>query len=164
MVPEFWFWFEYQIKKGICKMPLAIFNELQSSDQTFKEWCSRNKKDLITSREVSTELVMRVINDGYGLAFTDVELDQIGGDLFLIATALEDPINCCVVTEEVSRIRAVGLNRKIPDICKNFRIKCITMVRLAKQLNFKTSWQDDISPSDQTYYLGTDSSSPLFVE
>ncbi len=160
MVPEFWHWFEYQIKKGICKMPLAIFEELQSSDPLFKEWCSRNKKELLINQEVNTELVQRVLYEGYGLTFTGIELQQIRGDPFLIATALIDPTNHCVVTEEVSRPKAMGRNRKIPDICMNFHIKCINMVRLAKDLNFKTSWQDDLPHSDSMYHSETISSSP----
>lgn len=32
---------------------------------------------------------------GYELEFTDIEIDQIGSDPFLIATALEDPQNLC---------------------------------------------------------------------
>ena len=141
-------------------MPLVIFEELKSSDPIFKEWYSRNKKELIINQEVNTELVKRVIQEGYGLTLTDIEFDQIGGDPFLVATALEDPANRCVVTEKVSKPKARGLNRKIPDICNDFQIKCINMVRFAKELNFRTAWQDDLPYSDSTYHDGSISSSP----
>jgi len=163
MVPEFWHWPEYQIKNGACKTPKPIFDELQSNDLIFKEWLLRNKKEFVISREVSAELVRQVISKGYGESLTDIEINQIGGDPFLIASALEDPNNRCVVTEEVSKSTVMGKNRRIPDICNDFQIKCINISRLAKQLRFKTSWQDEVSPSKLKSNRGSATSS-LFGE
>ncbi len=136
MVPEFWPWLEFQARKGACKIPPMIFAEIKPKDEHFKEWLARNKKDLILGQDEKTEFVRQVITEGYGGNLTDADLEQVGGDPFLIASALEDPKHRSVVTEETSKPNAQGANRKIPDICKDLQVRCINTLRAGEKINY----------------------------
>lgn len=137
-----------------------VFAEIKPKDEQFKEWLARNKKDLIFHKDEQTEFVRRVITEGYGDNLTDVDLNQIGGDPFLIASALEDPKRRSVVTEEVSNPNAQGVNRKIPDICKDLQVRCINILKFIKTLNFKTNWKEELPESELMRYPGSDSATP----
>lgn len=158
MVPEFWLWLEFQARKGICKIPPMIFAEIKPKDEYFKDWLTRNENNLVLVQDEETELVRRVMTVGYGENLADVDLERIGKDPFLIASALKNPKRRSVVTEEVSRPNAEGSNRKIPDICKDLEIRCINILRFVKTLNFKTNWKDEISEPELTGSSGSSSS------
>ncbi|MCY4171711.1 MAG: DUF4411 family protein [Bacteroidetes bacterium] len=57
MVPEFWSWLEHQIRRGICKMPKSIYDEIKPTDLIFKDWMLNHMKDFVITREVKIELV-----------------------------------------------------------------------------------------------------------
>ena len=160
IVPEFWSWLEFQARKGVCKIPPMVFAEIKPKDEQFKEWLATNKKVLIFNRDEQTEFVSRVITEGYGGTLTDVDLNRIGGDPFLIASALEDPKRRTVVSEEVSKPKAQGVNRKIPDICKDLKVRCINILKLIKTLNFKTNWKEELPKSELRLYSGSGSATP----
>ena len=160
MVPEFWPWLEFQARKGVCKIPPMIFAEIKPKDGQFKEWLAKNKNDLIFHQDERTEFVRRVITKGYGKNFTDVDLDGIGGDPFLIASALEDPKHRSVVTEEASKPTAQGVDRRIPDICRDLQVNCINILKFVKTLNFKTNWKEEIPESELARFSESDSSTP----
>ncbi|MXX96558.1 MAG: DUF4411 family protein [Rhodothermaceae bacterium] len=117
----------------------------------------KNKEDLIFRQDEQIEFVRRVITEGYGGILTGVDLNRIGGDPFLIASALEDPKYRTVVTEEVSKPNAQGVNRKIPDICKDLQVECINILKFSKTLNFNTNWREEIPELELMRYSGPDS-------
>ena len=54
-------------------------------------------------RVLTVALVQHVLVTGYGNDLTDVEIEEIGRDPFLIAYALANPSERIVVTTEISR-------------------------------------------------------------
>ncbi|MCY3615317.1 MAG: DUF4411 family protein, partial [Bacteroidetes bacterium] len=139
---------------------LRLCKSEHPKDKQFKEWLAKNKTDLIFYRDEQTEFVRRVITEGYGGTLTDVDLNRIGGDPFLIASALEDPKRRTVVTEEVSKPSAQGVDRKIPDICKDLKVRCINILKFIKTLNFKTNWKEELPESELRLYSGSGSATP----
>jgi hypothetical protein len=80
------------------------------------DWISQheNADALLFDEIVDAVLVQRVVSIGYADDLTDDEVEKIGRDPFLIAYALFNPSERCIVTTEVSRPSAQRQNRKIP--------------------------------------------------
>ena len=97
---------------------------------------------LLFEEEAEQDLVARITYGGYVANPTDDELDRIGRDPFLLSYALRDIQNRCIVTTETSKPSRQGANRHIPDVCKDFGIKCINNFQLIKEMNFSTNWSD----------------------
>lgn len=147
-VPEFWDWLLHQAENGLVKMPLEIYEEVQEGpddqekDQLFG-WISEDtvRKALVLPEDADPGLVDHVTRNGYAEDLTDTEIDQIGRDPFLIASALLDPSNRVVVTAEVSQPKKIRQNRKIPDVCTSFGIRSVDIFGLVRELDFRTSWK-----------------------
>lgn len=147
-VPEFWQWLAFQGEQGNLKMPIETFEEVKdgSTDEgrdLLYAWINEevNKEALVLDEEVDQALVARVVQQGYAADLTDQEIDQLGRDPFLIAYALSDPGERCVVTTEVSSPRKQRQNRRIPDVCATLGIDCIDTFAMSKALGFTTSWR-----------------------
>ena len=102
---------------------------------------TRDIKDaLLLNEEAETQFVNRVICEGYISDPTDDDITKMGRDPFLISYALKDIQNRCIVTSEASKPKRQGANRHIPDVCKEFGIRCINNFELIRELDFSTSW------------------------
>jgi len=98
---------------------------------------------LLLKEDVNESLVSRVTNEGYAPDLTDDELEEIGRDPFLVAYALINPRERCVVTTEVSKPKKQRANRKLPDVCSSFWSYIVHCLRIYKALDFKTNWNHD---------------------
>jgi Domain of unknown function (DUF4411) len=96
---------------------------------------------MLLDEKVDQRLVARVISEGYAPDLTEDEILQLGRDPFLIAYALADPVNRCVVTTEASKPTKQRQNRRIPDVCASLGVKCCDTFAMARALGFKTGWK-----------------------
>ena len=78
--------------------------------------------------DVQRDLVRRVITDGYADDLDDEEIEKTGSDPFLIAYALVNIDNRCIVTTEASKPKRIRANRHIPDICHDFWCKLLRSI------------------------------------
>ena len=148
-IPEFWDWLLFQGEQGNIKIPIEQYEEFydkkdnDGNKDELATWAEKEevKEALLFGEEIEQGLVARVTYDGYTANPTDDELIKIGRDPFLIAYALKDPINRCIVTTEISKPTKQGANRRVPDVCRTFNIRCIHTFQLIQQLNFSTNWQ-----------------------
>jgi hypothetical protein len=122
---------------SVIKMPFEIYDEIEPHSGPLSDWLrlADVRAALVLSETVNSSTVQRVLSLGYAADLTDVEIEEIGRDPFLIAAALNGA-DRVVVTREVSRPSAQRSNRKIPDICKSFGLPCITDFELYRQLSF----------------------------
>ncbi len=145
-VPEFWSWLQHQGTGGHVKIPLEIMEEIEEGrdDDPLRAWISsdENKQALLLPETVDAALVQRVVATGYAPDLTDDEIDKIARDPFLIAYALVDTVERCVVTTEVSRPSAQRQNRKVPDVCAAVGVRCVGPFDLNKDLGFRTGWRN----------------------
>jgi hypothetical protein len=136
-LPGFWEWLFDKAEKGAVKMPSQIYGEVSKSPDLLGQWLRRTEvaEAIVLNEPTSAPHVQRVLDEGYGISLTDVELEEIGKDPFLIAAALAGS-DRVVVTRETSKPKALRKNRKVPDVCNFFGIEPITDYELYRRLNF----------------------------
>ena len=144
-IPEFWEWLQFQGRAGYVKLPLEIMEEIligKKGDDPLLTWIkdTANKQALLLDEGVDSDLVNKVVEEGYAFDLTDDELEEIGRDPFLIAYGLSGADRCGVTTE-VSAPSKKRQNRRIPDVCATFGVECCTPFKVNRELGFKTGWK-----------------------
>lgn len=147
-VPEFWEWLIFQGQEGNIKIPIEVYEEFSDTKDadgnkdTLAMWAEQVevKHALLFEEEAEQDLVARITYGGYLANPTDEELKKIGRDPFLLSYALKDVKNRCIVSTEISKPSRLGANRHLPDVCRDFNIRCINNFQLLRELNFSTSW------------------------
>ncbi|MGB0697045.1 MAG: DUF4411 family protein [Rhodospirillaceae bacterium] len=136
-VPQFWEWLELQAHLGLVTIPLEVHAEIVAGSDALKDWLSDRDRlnSFLLDEEVDPVALNSVLEQGYAPDLTDVELDKILTDAFLIAYALDHP-DRTVVTKEESKPRAQGANRKIPDVCRAFGVRCMNDFEMLRALDF----------------------------
>lgn len=142
MVPEFWPWLHHLGEQGVVKMPLEVYEEVKAGKDGLAEWAKEPEIEaaLLFDEDVNIDLVQTVITDGYAPNLSDIEVEQVGRDPFLIAYALADSDNRCIVTTEVSKPRRQRANRHVPDVCNDFAIQTRNAFQFIRELGFTTKW------------------------
>jgi hypothetical protein len=145
-VPEFWGWMHYQPESGNVKIPLEVMEEIKAGRKDgdlLLEWILQDAvyDALLFQEAVDAALVQRILATGYAPDLTDVEVEKIGRDPFLIAYALAHPADRCVITNEVSKPSTQRQHRKIPDVCRAFDVRCFGPFVLNRNLGFHTGWK-----------------------
>ena len=140
-VPEFWEWLVHMGRQGRVKIPLEPWEEVANGSDCLSDWVKgvEVRSELRLDDVVDIQLVQRVTAQ-YATDLTETEIEQIGADPFLIAHALTDPTNRCVVTTETSKPSSRGANRKVPDVCRSLGIQSCNTFQLLKDLDFSTDW------------------------
>ena len=139
-------WVHHQAESNRIKIPREIMEEIKAGrkdkDPLF-DWIGATEIEaaLTLDEVVDATLVQHVVNTGYTNDLTDVEINEIGRDPFLIAYALAAVADRTVVTLEVSRPSAQRANRKVPDVCQTLGVMCCGPFALNKALGFSTGWK-----------------------
>ena len=142
-IPEYWDWLVEQGRLGRVKIPLEIYEEIKQGDDSLAEWIKQSaiKGELLLVDLADPMLVQKVVYEGYAENINDDELLKLGNDPFLIAHALASSANRCVVTTERSRPARQRANRHVPDVCKDFEIRCCSPFEMNRKLDFRTDWK-----------------------
>jgi hypothetical protein len=145
--PEVWDWLVYMGVEGKIKMPIETFEEVKDGSNDAErdllfDWIKHgaHKAAILFAEDVQPALVQSVINQ-YAPDLRDDELEHIGRDPFLIAHALADRDNRCVVTTEVSKPKKMRQHRRIPDVCTDIGVQCCDTFAMLKKLGFRTDWR-----------------------
>jgi len=136
-IPPFWAWLLDQARSNVIKMPRVIFDEVTPPPGPFATWLTQKdvREALTLNENIPVSVIRHVIDIGYAPDLTDIEVDEIGKDPFLIASALSGTERV-VVTVEVSKPSKKRQNRKLPDVCQTFGIKSINPFELYRLLKF----------------------------
>jgi hypothetical protein len=145
-IPEFWEWLVYMGEKGFVKIPIEIYEEIKEGNDNLAIWSKKPEIELalLLAEEVDESLISRIIDVGYANDLTDDEVEKLGRDPFLIAYALKDIDNRCIVTTEVSKPKMQRANRHIPDVCDGFKINWCNTFKFIDALNFSTRWKSGL--------------------
>lgn len=100
-VPEFWEWLAYQAELGHVKMPIETYEEVTDGSLLYG-WVRdpQRKGAILLDEAVDQSLLDQVVSQGYAPDLTEIELEQVGFDPFLVAYGLASPSDRCVVTLE----------------------------------------------------------------
>lgn len=139
-VDQYWEWLTFKAEQGAAKIPLEIYEEITIGRDELAAWAKDNKAALVLDEEVDIALVQRVTTEGYAPDLTDIELEAIGRDPFVIAYALADVENRVVVTQEV-RSNKKRQNRPIPSVCDELGVKSCDQWAFGRDLDFRTDWK-----------------------
>jgi hypothetical protein len=144
-VPEFWEWLIESGRNGVVKIPIEVYEEIKegNDDDILAVWAKNDyvSEALLLNEECQVSSVSRVIDQGYASDLTDDEVEKIGRDPFLIAYALVEPLNRCIVTTENSKPNKTRANRKLPDVCDQFNVLHCNTYEFIRSMDFKTSWK-----------------------
>lgn len=145
-VPEFWGWLIFKGETGEIKLPIEIYEEIKKGNDELANWAKKEetKTALLLNEEVEILLVQNVLNEGYANDITDVDVEKLGRDPFLIAYALKDVNRRCVVTTEVSKPRKTGANQHVPNVCDTLGVAWCHAFEFSRRLGFSTNWEDEI--------------------
>lgn len=142
-VPQFWDWLVHMGEQGEVKIPLEIYEELKAGNDVLSAWVKQEHVEaaLLYDEDADPALVSTVLDTGYGENLSDIQIDKIGRDPFLISYALRDPANIAIVTTENSKPSITeASNKKVPDVCNALGITCMHTFRFTKALGFTTNW------------------------
>jgi hypothetical protein len=147
IVPEFWEWLLHCAEAGTVKVPWEVLGEVTGgADQRGKDpllnWASdRANRDKLDLGEAKLENVAHVLTVGYSPTLTPEQIALKEGDAFVLAHALADPQNRCVVSNEVSAPGKAPWNRRLPDAAKVLGVRCINTVQFVREAGFCTMWK-----------------------
>lgn len=143
-VPEFWEWLIDVGSSGHVKIPLEVYEEIKEGKDDLAKWIKESQASevLLLLEEVDVSLVSRVTDEGYAPDLTDDEVEKIGCDPFLIAYALANQMERCVVTTEVSKPKKQRANRHLPDVCNSLNVSWCNTFEFIRALNFSTNWNN----------------------
>lgn len=141
-VDEYWSWLIHHGEQGSVKVPLEIYEEIKTGTDLLARWAKERETEqaLRLEEEVDIELVRRVTEEGYAPDLTDIQIERIGRDPFLIAYGLVAPADRIIVTTERSKPGAQGANRKIPDVCTQFGVRTCNAFEFGREMQFSTDW------------------------
>jgi hypothetical protein len=136
-IPQFWSWLLEMADAMTIKLPIQIYNEVAPSRGMLADWLRQPlvKEALVLAEPTDLARVQHVVTRGYASDLTDIEIEEIGQDPFLIAAALGGT-DRIVVTREASKPTAQRANRRIPDVCRTFGLLTITDFALYRKLDF----------------------------
>ncbi len=138
-IPQFWIWLASLGEAGTAKIPYEIYGEIAVSTGPLHDWLTNAaiSKVMLFDQKIDPANLNMVLTQGYACDLNDSEIEEIGRDPFLIGYALPDVANFTVVTKEVSAPSKQRANRRVPDVCKTFGVRCINDFEFYRELNFK---------------------------
>ncbi|MCF3973927.1 DUF4411 family protein [Paracoccus salsus] len=142
-VPQFWAWLVEQGQQDNVKIPPEIYDEITVGDDALANWAKEAdvKAALLLDETPDPALVQQVLVEGYegdDPEFTDVDVQKIGRDAFIVAYALAQA-GRVVVTKEVSASSKRRGNRKMPDACNDCGVDWTNDFEMYRLLNFNLS-------------------------
>jgi hypothetical protein len=140
-VPEFWAWLLHHGGAGAVKMPQPIYAEVEDGNDALADWMkdAATKNALLFGEPIDGQHV-QIAMACYGPNPSEADLVTIGKDPFLVAAALPNIAERCVVTAEGSKPARTGPRRHIPNICGDCGVQWLTPVQFLTALDFTTGW------------------------
>ena len=146
-VPEFWTWLIHLAKQRRIGVPREALEEIlegqphHGKDPLYAWAHDKVHRAVLDLGEADFHLVQRVVNQGYAPDLTEDQVAGLRADPFVIAHALADPAQRCVVSNETPRPSRAPHNRKVPDACAKLGIQCVMAPRFIRDMQFSTMWE-----------------------
>ncbi len=115
-------------RQGILHAPSEVFRELSKTDDIVFDWAKKNKGIFFDPNQA---LVDKVILVQEKFKFYDIESEKPAADPFLVAHGIIS--GCTVVTNE-KEVGPDSKKIKIPNACKHFGVKFLTLSEFFREL------------------------------
>lgn len=129
--PSLWENIEKLISQGRIVSPREVFKELEQyadkNDELLK-WTKKHKKMFKDLDDAQMQHIHKILNEYPKLVDASKQGPQ--ADPFIIALAMAD--GHCVITQESQ----TKIN-KIPDVCKKYDVKCISLIEFFIEQKWK---------------------------
>jgi hypothetical protein len=122
-----WKEIENIISQGKLIAPREVFDELGKQDDELYKWAKRNKQMYKNLDREQMKQVCNILKQFKELIDTNKETPD--ADPFVIALAKNK--GWTVITSE--KPANLGGHPKIPDVCKNYNIKCIPLIKFFRE-------------------------------
>lgn len=137
--PTLWGKIGNLIKQGRLIAPQQVLKEIEKKDDELLKWLKKHKKMFRALDQQQVDRAKDILNKFPDLIDSEKEIPD--ADPFVIAVALQEKDalylfkhKCVVITQEkFSR----GGKPKIPDVCKEYEIECISLVQLFREESWK---------------------------
>lgn len=133
--PGPWDGIEDLIRRGLLVSHKEVLKEISVMDDSLKKWSMRQKNFFKEVDEKQMGIVREILEKYPSLAKSDSE--TAAADPFVIALAVEtSPQKTLLQTAKgkiiVTEERLRGNKVKIPFVCKDYKIECITIIELCR--------------------------------
>lgn len=149
-LPEFWSWLLHQAEAGHVKMPREVIEEVLSGSgdaekDLLLDWLKMDGvvDALQLDEDVDQDALLKVVS-AYGDDLTEIDIEKMGRDPFLIAYAFVQPEGRRVVSIEVRKPKRQKGNRKVPDVCDDLGVPVDHTFDLIRRLDFTTGWEAEV--------------------
>ena len=149
--PGFWDWLEYEHKIGEFILIDRVFHELQGGDD-LAIWTRERLKPVSANIREYLDVIQcadgKVLNQS-GERYRREAMEKFAkcADSYLIAHAKAE--NCIVVTYE--KDAQSPKNVKIPTICEDLQVPCITVLELLRTLNPVFTWDSSTGEGGEPF-------------
>jgi hypothetical protein len=140
--PSLWKNIEDLIAKGFMISHKEVLKELSYQDDTLKKWAQKQKKFFKELDAYQIKIVKEILRKYPSLAKSDSESPS--ADPFVITLAIEfnrNPQKTLTSSIQqrvvVSEERLRGSRVRIPFVCKEYGIECITMIEMCRSEGWK---------------------------
>ncbi|MFH0829275.1 MAG: DUF4411 family protein [Candidatus Kerfeldbacteria bacterium] len=120
----FWENLEGLGREGRLLVSEEVLEEVQRKDDGLHKWL-KQRDSLVASHTGEVQLAVKEILKSHRLLL-NAGTGKSGGDPFVVAVARVH--GCCVVSEE--QVSDSPKRIKIPNVCRDYRVKCIPLVRM----------------------------------
>jgi hypothetical protein len=140
--PSLWKNIEALIDMGFMISHKEVLKELSYQDDALKKWAQKQKKFFKELDAYQIKIVKEILKKYPSLAKSDSESPS--ADPFVIALAIEfnrNPQKTLTLSIQqrvvVSEERLRGFRVRIPFVCKEYGIECITMIEMCRSEGWK---------------------------
>ena len=118
------------IREGLLIAPKEVFNELQRRDDDLWDWAKDHRKMFIELDEEQAKHVKAIV--GKFPKLIDSRKTTPDADPFVISLAMSK--SWTVIASEHSN---PGGKPRIPDVCRNYNVRCIKLVEFIREKGWK---------------------------
>lgn len=129
--PSLWEKLAERIEGGQVRCSEEVYVELEKKDDGIHDWLKKHKQAVVPINEEIQKIVTELLKEHPRLVDTFRQRSQ--ADPFVIATA--EALGAVVVTGEKPRGKLDI--PKIPDVCEQRRIPCISFLQMLRELGWK---------------------------
>lgn len=135
--PAYWNWLDKEFAKGKVASVEMVADELKAGNDELVDWVKDRPTHFLACDDVATQKVVAVITSdlmqgNYNPQNRDNFLS--GADPWIIAKA--KVMGATVVSHE-SKITQQGKKVKVPNVCQQYDVQCISTFELLKRLQAK---------------------------